>query len=109
MFDNRLKLLRIQRNLTQQEVADSLKIPKSTYTNYESDKREPTAVMLKHIADFYGVSCDYLLGFEECTQPLSQDEITAQIISLVNEFTISEKKDVKRYCDFVKYSRRQGE
>ncbi len=58
----RLKELRKERNLRQEQVAVALDISMSAYCNYEQGKREPTASVLWRMADYYGVSVDYLLG-----------------------------------------------
>ncbi len=49
-----------------QEFCSNSGISFSTYQNYETGKRLPTAEMLIKIADYYNVSVDYLL----CRQPL---------------------------------------
>ena len=49
---------------TMQEFCNASNISFSTYQNYESGKRLPTAEFLMQIADFYGVTTDYLLGRE---------------------------------------------
>ena len=51
----------------------------NTYQNYETGKRLPTADFLIKIADFYGVTTDYLLGHE--TQP---DELQ-KLVNQMNE------------------------
>ena len=62
MVIKRLKDLREDRDLKQQQVADYLGITRSAYSNYETGSREiPLAVLMK-AADFYQVSVDYLLG-----------------------------------------------
>ncbi len=58
----RLLLLRMRNNLKQTEVAERLGISISTYCRYEYGEREPVASVLIRIADFYGVSIDYLVG-----------------------------------------------
>lgn len=62
MLGSRLKELRAEKNLTQEEVATLLKIPRGTYAHYELDKRQPDNVTLLTLADFYDVTIDYLLG-----------------------------------------------
>lgn len=62
MFNDRLKNLRNARGESQDEVATTLGISQSRYQNYESNKREPDAVLLIKIAKHFGVSIDYLLG-----------------------------------------------
>lgn len=58
----RMRELRKERNLRQEQVAVALDIGISTYCRYEQGKREPTATFLDKLADYYGVSVDYLLG-----------------------------------------------
>ena len=58
----RLRFLREQRNLTQADVAKEIGIATFTYQRYEYGEREPSASLLKTLADFYNVSADYLLG-----------------------------------------------
>ena len=57
-----LKELRLERGLTQKEVADALKINSVTYLHYEKDQREPPLTLLAEMAVFFEVSVDYLLG-----------------------------------------------
>lgn len=110
MFDDRLKNLRIQLGLTQKDIAEMLNLPQTTYRNYEQDCREPTATTLKRLADFYGVSCDYLLGFEsEKKSPEEAEEETEILNSIVEElksFTKEERLKVRDYCDYIKYLRK---
>lgn len=58
----RLKELRKEHNLTQQEVADKINISRPAYSQYEIGKKEPRLYTLIAIADFYKISVDYLLG-----------------------------------------------
>lgn len=61
-FEQNLRHLRDIRNLSQQQVADSLNMSKVGYQNYETGKRRPTFEMLIALADFFDVSIDYLVG-----------------------------------------------
>ncbi|MCX7829246.1 MAG: helix-turn-helix domain-containing protein [Thermanaerothrix sp.] len=56
---SKLKKLRKQKGLTQEEAAKALNIAKSTLGNYEIGRRAPDLPMLIKLADFYGVSLDY--------------------------------------------------
>lgn len=62
IFVERLKELRIEQSKTQKEIADQLKIPQRTYSNYEQGKAEPDLELLSTIADVLETSTDYLLG-----------------------------------------------
>ena len=59
---NRLKSLREDRGMTMKECAMRLKMPYTTYVNYEKGAREPNSETLIQIANFFGVSVDFLVG-----------------------------------------------
>ena len=56
--------LRTLEKKSQGEVADFLKIPRTTYSSYEQNKSEPSIETLIKLADYYNVSLDYLVGRE---------------------------------------------
>lgn len=58
----RLKELRKERSLRQEQAAVALDISMSSYCLYEQGKREPTASVIIRMADYYDVTTDYLLG-----------------------------------------------
>ncbi len=58
----RLKALRLEKHLKQEETAKGMDISVRTYCRYEYGEREPDASVLWRMADFYGVSIDYLVG-----------------------------------------------
>lgn len=58
----RLLALRNEKKFTRQVVADAIGISARSYQRYENAEREPTASILAALADFYGVSIDYLVG-----------------------------------------------
>lgn len=62
MYQNRLRDLREDRDLKQKELADLLKIHQTTYSDYELSRLNIPISVLHTLADFYGVSVDYLLG-----------------------------------------------
>lgn len=59
-----MKLLELRKNnnLTQQELANILKVTQTTYQYYEKEKSEPNIETLCKLADFYNVTLDYLVG-----------------------------------------------
>ncbi len=59
---NKLKELRKIENLTQQQLADKLKISRVNYTRYETDAVRPDYETLVAIADFYNITLDELFG-----------------------------------------------
>ena len=61
-FSLRMKELRKERNMKQQELADTFSVKLRTYQGYEYGESYPEAAKLIAIADFFDVSLDYLVG-----------------------------------------------
>ena len=61
-FSERLKSLRIEKNFTQADFAKSVGMSLRAYQYYETGAQEPTLSKLIALADFFGVSIDYLVG-----------------------------------------------
>lgn len=96
MFNERLKSLRERRGLTQQQVADSLKISKSAIANYECGYREPkdNETWIK-FSKFFNVTIDYLMGLDD--KPFSDSNIDRISNESLNDFTyamLDETKDL---------------
>lgn len=62
MFGERLKELRRNNKLTQQELANTLKVSASTIGMYEQGRRSPDTGTLNQVAEHFDVSVDWLLG-----------------------------------------------
>jgi repressor LexA len=61
----RLKSLRKEFNMTQVELAKALNVAQNTVCNWENGKRSLDDSTMQQIADYFGVSVDYLLGRED--------------------------------------------
>ena len=57
----RLRDLREDHDLTQKELGEAINLPQRTYSSYETGNRMIPPEVLCALADFYGVSVDYLL------------------------------------------------
>lgn len=62
IFNDRLKTLRAERGLTQEQAAKAMEIPGRSYQRLEMDGRKTHYDTLIKIADFYDVSVDWLMG-----------------------------------------------
>lgn len=60
----RIAQLRKSKSMSQFQLAKTLNIATSTLGMYETNRRKPNMEMLEKLADFFGVSIDYLLGRE---------------------------------------------
>lgn len=81
----RFKEVRQARKLTQQQVADLLEIPLRTYQNYEREINEPDTDVLCKMADFYGVTVDYLVGYSDIAFQVNQ-QLTPEESRLVDAY-----------------------
>lgn len=63
-FGNKLKQLRLQEGLTQQQLADRLGVTKSVVSYYELQERYPSPDVLIKLAAIFHVTTDYLLGLD---------------------------------------------
>lgn len=62
VFSERLQELRERRNIMQKDAAAFFTVPLRTYQRYEHGEIDPKLSIAVRIADFYGVSLDYLAG-----------------------------------------------
>jgi transcriptional regulator with XRE-family HTH domain len=75
-FSNVFKTLRIDRGLTQEQLAEQLKITKQAVSHYERGTREPkNQEMYEAIADFFNVDMNYLLGGTTTSLNITDDEL----------------------------------
>lgn len=86
LMAKRLKLLRKQKGVSQQEIAKFLGIERPTYTAYESGNSRPVRYIDK-LATFYGVSIDYIYGLSDYPYPneipMPEDLLKIPIIATV--------------------------
>lgn len=61
-FVNRIKELRSNKKLTQENLAQALNLTREAIASYEAGNTTPPAEVFLQLADFYGVSLDYLFG-----------------------------------------------
>ena len=85
----RLKELREERNITQQELADHLSCSQQSINNYENHGTQPDIDMLCRMADFFETSVDYLIGNTNIRNPYTlakYEDSSEKEISLINSF-----------------------
>lgn len=89
-FGNILRLLRNEKELSQQELADELEISKSAINMYERGERQPNFETLEMIADYFNVDMDYLYGRTNIRKKIHFDNDGTEYI------TVSEDPDIRR-------------
>lgn len=81
-FGEKLKLLRTDKKLTQQQLASRLGVAKSVVSYYESGDRFPSYDVLIKIAYTFHVTTDYLLGVDR-TKLLNVSDLSDEDIAVV--------------------------
>ena len=74
MYQLRIRDLREDRDLSQAQVAELLKVHQIAYSDYELGRLNVPVSALHALADYYGVSVDYLLGRTDVKTPYPQKE-----------------------------------
>lgn len=82
MIGDKIKLLREAKGLTQQQIAQdpAFGIKQGTLSAYERNAREPNVETIRKIAEYFGVTADYLIGISE--HKTAEHDAVGQIIPL---------------------------
>lgn len=75
-FGMRLKALREKAKLSQSELAEALDVSRGAISFYENGDRIANIDFLVKVAEFFDVSFNYLLGFDESMQPVLPDHLS---------------------------------
>lgn len=102
-FGNRLKELRQQKGLTQADLANILNLGPTAISNYEANRNEPTFEKLLQLAEYFEVSCDYLLGKSDKYLPVEGEIIDCDIIEIFNLYQEMNLESIAEFKNFAKY------
>lgn len=88
MFDDRLKQLRLEKNISMRQVSIALGMPYTTYVGYEKNEREPNSEALVLIANYFNVSVDYLIGRSDNRNLPAESNEPANNTNIVDLYSI---------------------
>lgn len=89
----RIKQLRKEHDLTQEQFGNLFGVVKSTVSMYESNKSIPDDEMKKKIAEYFNVSLDWLMGRTDIRNPYIPEEYA-------QKYKVT-KRDLMQYEDFI--------
>ncbi|MDC4241978.1 helix-turn-helix domain-containing protein [Clostridium tertium] len=106
-FAERLKDERLNKNLTQTQLAEYLYLDRSSISKYETGKQIPETPTLEKLSEFFNISIDYLLGKSDLRNNkdiLNKKEPT---IALHSDYEYDElpdeaKKEIENFIEYVK-------
>lgn len=90
MLAEKLKLLRKEKGITQEEFAKDIKVTKGAVAMWETNKRTPDLNMLKDISNYFNISIDWLIGNSD-----SKTLPAANGVQELNEVYFSIAKDAQ--------------
>ena len=99
MIGERLYDLRKDAGMTQDELAELLKISKHSISAYERDKNEPPDSIKIAIARLFNVSVDYLVGLSDIPTPAN----SSHVLPLPSNFPSDLLPELKDYADFLSF------
>lgn len=100
---NRLKYLRTARGENLEKVAEYLNVSIQTISNYENEKRDMTPDTIIKLAEYFGVSTDYLLGKSDIRNPENTNLDKLQIGLSTKDYTNISDTQIKQIEDFAKF------
>lgn len=90
----RLKELRLDKGLSQIEVANWISVSRTSYTKYETGVYEPSIETLIKLAEFYGVTVDYIIG--RSNQRVTLETCTEDEINVITMYRRYSNKEIVR-------------
>lgn len=114
-FGQKLRQLRIEYKLTQEELAEKLNLSKANISKYESDNIEPNLQTLSIISKLFNVTTDYLIGNSTVKNPdsLTLNEELRGLLSDPDElvafkdFQNLSDMDKQEIIDYIKFKRKK--
>ncbi|MBE5791655.1 MAG: helix-turn-helix transcriptional regulator [Clostridiales bacterium] len=115
MFAERLKQLRKEKGITQVELAQIIRVERSSVGKYEGKSRIiPSDDVKQRIAEYFNVSIDYLLGrtevrmSEQTQKPTVKDDgLDNELVNLLVDLSPSEVQRVRDFVAGLKASRKE--
>jgi transcriptional regulator with XRE-family HTH domain len=96
-FNQRMKELRTEKNITLEDLAKVLSTTKSTLSRYENNLRTPNANFINQLAKYFDVSADYLLGNTDIKEPIDVPQ------EYTDKYKVT-KRDIKQHDEVIKHA-----
>lgn len=102
---NRLKYLREEKNMLQEDLAKVLDVSQKTISNYETGERDMSTETLTKLSEYFNVTTDYLLGKSDIRKPEDKikEEFTYAYHKEMEGLTEEEIADALRFYKKIKY------
>lgn len=98
MIGNRLYLLRKAAGLSQLELGNLFGISHHTVSSYEKDKSDPSDNLKVKLAEYFGVSVDYLVGMSDEPYPVRN---SVDYMLYPSALTPEQRRQVREFAQFL--------
>lgn len=105
LFGDRLKELRKNKNMTQEDVSSVCGVAKQTISNWESNITQPPFEIVTKLAQYFNVTTDYLLGFnQDDLDKIEKLKVTLKEAGLMvgDDLTIEEIEKALKIVEMLK-------
>ena len=102
VLNNIIRLLK-ERNIRQKELTEFLSLSHNVFTEWKAGRNTSYMKHLPEIADFFGVSIDYLVGNEQ-SATLSNDFTYALYNEITHDLSEEQIEQLKKFADFLRKS-----
>lgn len=105
MFGDRLKELRKNKNLSQEKLAEILNTSNNAVYNWEVGRSQPSIEMITKLADYFNVTTDYLLGFnQDDLNNMAKLKIALKEVGIMaqDDLTIEELETALKVVDMIR-------
>jgi transcriptional regulator with XRE-family HTH domain len=115
-FGEMLEELRQDRHLSQRELGDKIHVTPGTISNYENGVHLPDVEKLVDLADFFGVTVDYLLGRcrtnfspERWDQLLLEGQTAGDVVSTIQKLSPERKQALGMILHDFQFAQKKDE
>ena len=103
-LDKKIKTLRLEYHMTQEDLARRLNVSRSTVAGYETKNRQPSHEKLAALAGLFHVSVDYLIDDSSPSIPLREitfPEVEQRILAQSRNLSPSSREDLFSYLHLL--------
>ncbi|OVE67973.1 transcriptional regulator [Clostridium diolis] len=100
----RLKNLRLEKGISQKDLAHHFNIARSTLSQYESNQRTPSDEIKVKLSEYFNVSLDYLLGKTNVRNYTEDSNITIALHSDTDydDLPKEAKDEINNFIEYIK-------
>lgn len=110
LLAERLRIYRLKKGISQQKLGILLSVSQQAVGKWEKGIAEPDSLTLNKLANYFGITVDYLLGRTDSPNLATPNEIQGIEIPFsirinMEDLNVDQIEDVLNYIDYIKYKK----